>query len=227
MAAIYELVETLHSRFPGAPEPLLVNMWLQTAREFFKYTRAWTAPVSATATNSDFSEYELSLEDPIEGAELFDLVTRSLIVGTTSDVPVVSAAKFSRFVYGESVSRRSDDYVATFKYPKTLDIYPTPSMDLSSSIRARGCLQPSLDAEVIDDDVVSLFKETIENGACVKLLTLPRQPWMENDAYGRNPAHALIPLYQSAYIEERENIKARAADNLISGVRRRASYGGY
>jgi len=225
MLEYHTLIDGLYSYFPGAPEPLLVNMWRRTARDFFEHTRAWVEDAVVTAVNSDFSEYTLAPLSP--QIEMFDIAPRGLTIGTDSDVAILSAAKFRHFQAANAQGGGPGGYYARFHYPNAVEIGPKRRVDLRPILSVRVAVCPAHDSTGMDAAVVSRFRETIEAGTIANVLLLPQQPWMTADAWGRHEATTLYRVFHDKYTEARDMVKGLAADDMHVGVARRVRYGGY
>jgi len=201
-----DVVEPLYVFTPGAPEALLINAWRQAARRFFRETRAWKVDpaVAVGATNAEYN-----LVSPYTGSEVFDLASNPKLSGIELDKMTFEQARARNFPASGTPA------AVRMGAPGTMILMPTPTSDVSASLSfVRGVVQPTRDAQAIDDSVQRYF-EFIEFGALEYVFRVPNQPW--SDLAQSNGYRALF----------QEEIDTASHVSDMKDVPRTVAYGGY
>lgn len=200
MAQVNDLVNRTMAAVTGAPEPLAVEAYLTTAREFFTNTKLWRADVSNWTSGSTGS---YTVDTGSADEEIFDITY--IEHGTTR----LLRSNLER-VYRERTGGGTPRYYAV-KIGGVVEFAPTGADPLK--LTAIAVVRPSLTALDIDDDIVATYHTVIEQGAMANLLMMPNQSWTA-------PETGL--MHRRAFIASIDDFLAKAVHSGTDDVPRRA-----
>lgn len=209
---LYTAIRNVAVQVPEAPEPFVVQQYLDAAREFFEKTQAWRdsdvlifRDNYASRDNTGAFQLEpTNAEAEIIDATIVQFDDRMLEKQTTVQMQRRTGRcgqpRFFRIARGA----------------RLLHVAPDPGD--ANQLSGEFVLLPSRGAQGLDDELVSTYGEAIELGALYRLLRQPHQQWTDVEAakvYGAEFANAL------------DVWRRRATDDGMVGVGRKVRYGGY
>lgn len=209
---LHVAVRNVAVQAPEAPEPVVVQLYLDAAREFFERTRAWTdddvlmfRDEYASRDNAGAFQLEPGTGREVIDARFMRFDDRPLEKQTTVQIrrraDRTGSPRFYRIARGAGL----------------LHIAPDPGDD-SDKISGEFVLLPSRDAQQLDDELVATYGEAIELGALYRLLRQPHQDWTNYDA---------AKMFGTEFHEKVASWRRRATDDGMEGVVRKTRYGGY
>ena len=212
MADLYTLIRGVMVQVPSAPEPLVVQNYVDAAREFFETTRIWRSDDvvlfrDTFASTDDTAAFEL---DAGAEAEAID----AIYVEHGGDRLEKQTAKQMRRQSGRSGKPK------TFRIARgagRMYVAPGEKAD-ADALMGEFVLVPARGAQNLDDEVADAYGEVIELGTLYRLLRQPHQQWSDSGA-----AEFYMAEWHNKLIQWRQ----RAEDEGMRGVVRKVRYGGY
>ena len=201
MAQVNDLVNRTLAAATDAPEPLAVEAYITSAREFFTNTGLWRSDISSFTPSGANGDFEISTGKSDE--EVYDLTF------VQNNNTRLLRANLER-VYRERARGGEPRYYAV-KIGGIAAFAPTGVT--AANLTAIGVVRPSITALDIDDDIVATYHTVIEQGAMAYLFMLPNQSWT---------APEVGAAYRKTFIAAMDDFIARAVHSGTDDVPRRA-----
>ena len=211
MANIRDLASRLQLQAPDAPEPVLTRCYVDSAREFFSDTLAWQT------------------DDPMLFASDFDAPAATaaftVLVGDGQEVVDARSVRYGNEELRKATLAQMRRQSTETARPQFFRLVPgsqllvlSPPNAEADQITGMFAIQPSRDAQDIDNEAANRFGDAIEYGALARLLMMPHSEWREPET---------AAYYRGLFQEAKDKARATAADEGMVGVPRRVRYGGY
>ena len=201
MAQVNDLVNRTLAAATDAPEPLAVEAYITSAREFFTNTGLWRMDIESFEATGTDGDYTISTGKPDE--EVYDLTFVQ-----NNDTRLLRS-NLER-VYRERTRPGEPRYYAV-KIGGVAAFAPTGITP--ENLTAIGVVRPSIQALDIDDDIVATYHTVIEQGAMAYLFMLPNQSWTSPEVGS---------AYRQTFIAAMDDFIARAVHSGTDDVPRRA-----
>lgn len=217
---------------PEAPGVLVTDIVREAAREFFSRSHAWRETVTLVLVDGVSTYDLLNTPDPDAEPDPIPANVPSFYdeAAATYLVDIVSWHEVS--FAGEPVKKRTVAEVHNivpkptaplwgFTNPtkSTIELIGAPSSEEDGeTLTITVSLKPSRSArEILNDDMVDLYKDAIVHGAVSRLMLLPRQPWS-------NPGQATYHLarFEDAILDADNRAQTQYSRHIVRKVR----YGG-
>ena len=180
----------------------LERVVLESAREFFRKSRAWRIDFSGAITAGSNA---YAFTQPT-GSLVHDIIYAKLQTSNTNLSYLRDAGK--AYVTPDwEVSGVNPKYV-TLVDNDTFQILPTPSSD--DVIEMKVVLTLTRDAGEIDDAIVEEFEDTILDGALYRLYEIPNESWSNIQ---------LSRLHHAKFLAGTADAKLRAEETRTPGTR--------
>lgn len=203
MGKLVDLSQEVALHVVGAPEPLRIKAYRDSAIDFFTRTRAWRTDnvVFDMAESTDL--YYISC---LPRTEVIDAT--AVYLGEDKLLKATFEQQKRKGATGRY--RITDDHL--------LQLFDDPGEDVSAQLSGRFVLVPTRTATDIVDAAAYKYAEALEAGALHRLYRIPNQPW--SDA-------SLAGFYGGTFEAAVDRYAAEAADGDMVGVPRKTGYGGY
>lgn len=212
MADLYSLIRGVMVQVPDAPEPLVVQNYVDAAREFFETTRIWRSDDvvlfhDSFASNDGTAAFELDA-----GAE--NEVIDAVFVEHGGERLEKQTAKQMRYQNGRSGKPKS------YRIARGAGrMYVAPGEQArADALMGEFILTPTRGAQSLQDEVADAYGEVIETGTLYRLLRQPHQQWSDKGS---------AEFFAAEWAAKLQLWRQRAEDDGMRGVVRRVRYGGY
>ncbi len=173
MAFFKDLLDGVLPEVTGCPKSVAIKEIRNSAIELCRHAPIWTDLIDGIETDADDAQVELDALIPTDSSIHKVL---SLTNGGREMTPEV-VSSFHRFDSRYSVPGRPRVYVSPA--PNLVVVSPIP--DGVYELKAAVSLTPTGAAEVVDDDVFSVWGQTMVNGALHRLMRYTSTPWGNPD----------------------------------------------
>lgn len=171
----------------GCPEPTVDLALLDTARDFFQFTKAWREDLEATVLAATVSDYEFEVPT---GAELVQAEDATL---AGRCIRILLATTLQDRVSNNG--QRGIQVIDTTQFR----VLPTPA-ESGAELVIAAVLMPSETATGLPEEMADAYRLEIANGALARLLTMNKAAWA-------NPTLAAIK--ETAYLAGRGRVQTR------------------
>jgi len=212
MADLYTLIRGVAAQVPDAPEPFIVQTYLDAAREFFDHTAIWRSDDVLCIRDDTFSTDSTAAFELDAGAEAE--VVDAVFVEHGGDQLEKQTAKQMRHRADRSGKPKVYRIARGAGY---MYVAPGEQAD-GDAFHGEFVLLPTRGAQGLDDEVADAYGEVIELGALYRLFRQPHQQWSDGKA---------AEFYMLEWQNKLAQWRQRAEDGGMRGVVRKVRYGGY
>jgi len=211
MATIDSLLSRVTVHAYSAPNNLIRQAIIESAREFCRDSRFWREDLTALDTVVDQSSYTFTLptdSEMVDYSNIYYSTKRQLIAKTMRQLDTINH---------QWRTQTGEPYYYMRENNADIKIAYIPQEIIVDAIQANAVLQPNLAATTIDDKILNDYDETIIHGALYRVLRIPGRPW--SDLKTAN-------YYQGLFLTKVDEAGSRATDGRQKGVIRTTAYGG-
>ena len=211
MATVDSLLPRITVHAYSAPNNLIRQAIVESAREFCRETRFWREDLAAVDTVVDQTTYALTLPASSEAIDFNDVyysTKRSLIAKTIRQLDTINH---------QWRTQTGEPYYYMRVDNASVKLVYIPQEVITGAIQVNAILQPTLATTTIDDVILEDYDETIVHGALYRVLRVPGRAWSDMSTAN---------YYEGLFRAKLDEAASKATDGRIKGVIRTVSYGG-
>jgi hypothetical protein len=176
MALIVDLLQETAQKIRRAPEPTLVTAYREAARKLCLESRWLRRNAEPILTEADDNQYLLTLSSVDAGLEIISV--RTIIADNQQGTPQSSwrMGPSDPTTWNPSVQPGAP---WTYAYVPEAEVALFPTPDGEYELATVVCVQPTIDAEEIPDDLVRKHNRAMTIGALAYLYGIPGQAWSD------------------------------------------------
>jgi len=199
---ISDLAQLLRIKAREAPAFMLERLVRESAREFFRKSRAWRVDFSGAITAGSNA---YSFTQPT-GTLVHDIIYAKLQTSNTNLAYLRDAGK--AYVTPDFESGSTDSKYVTLVDNDTFELLPTPTAD--DIVTMKIVLSITRTATEIDDAIVDEFEDAILDGALYRLYEMPQESWSDIK---------LSQYHLNKFLSRTADAKLRAEETRTPGTR--------
>ncbi len=210
--ALYEsLLPEIIPMVPSCPDTLIENSIRSATIELCEKSGVYQQELDPITTIANLFEYDL---EPPNGTVVHEILWATYD-GTDLE-PITSALLEQRIPEWRKAGNEGTPEYFVKQSQSLFYIAPVPNVTKVSSVLMRAVLKPTHTSTACDDDVMNDYRDTIVNGALLRLLRMPGREWTDYAGAG-----VFASLFNEQLVEAEK--RGRQSETRVA---RKVKYGG-
>lgn len=211
MATYESLLPEIIPMVPSCPDTLIENSIRSALIEICEKTGVYQQELDPVTTIANLFEYDL---EPPSGTVVHEILW--VTYDGTDLEPITSALLEQRIPEWRKAGNEGTPEYFVKQSQSLFYLAPVPNVTKASSTLVRAVLKPTHTSTSCDNDVMNDYRDTIVNGALLRLLRMPGREWTDYAGAG---------VYAALFNEQLVEAEKRGRQSETR-VARKVKYGG-